>query len=604
MSGSAMNLANYYFILSAVLIFAAALIAALFYRYQLYLYLYNWVLGLRPPLFRVIKENNLLIPMRDGIILAADLYRPAKEGRFPAILLRTPYGKENTEHSYPLLATIFSSLGYVVLVQDVRGKYASEGEFHPFIHEEKDGNDTIDWISGQVWSSGAVALYGFSYLGSCAWLAARDSHPCLKTIVPMFSGQNAYRGWVDHGVPYLKDILYWLSRHGGRKGRDVPHEEVDLMIWQLPVLQFDKRLKDGIDTFKTWMHHLHVDDYWRSISVSHIREDIRIPVLFVAGWYDRFLSNTIEDFLETSSANQYQRHKKSRLLIGPWGHHPSDQFPEMSFGKEARFRNSIRRYVEWFDVNLKGAPASYDEKNPIDYFMMGENKWKRASTWPPKGALEVSYFLHGNGKANTLAGDGLLLEEHPADERQDHYVYDPLDPCPSLGNNMIYGNQTEGPREQSTVGGRQDVLAYKTGTLKAPVASCGPVVLILFVSSSAVDTDFCAKLIDIHPSGKSYFVVSGFLRMRFLDSVRATHGIEKGKIYRLEIQLGHTAYTFLKGHRIGLLVTSSDFPNHGRNLNTGGSNEGDSEETKAVQTVYHGGIYGSHLSLYTNDSIA
>ncbi|CRX38889.1 CocE/NonD family hydrolase [Estrella lausannensis] len=589
----------YYLILSGIFLGVSVALAAAAYHFQIYRYVYNWYLGLRSPSCKVAKEHNLLIPMRDGIILSADLYRPKEEGRYPAVLLRTPYGKENTEHSYPVLATILCSLGYVVLVQDVRGKYASEGEFNPFIHEEKDGNDTIDWISSQQWSSGAVALYGFSYLGSCAWLAARDPHPCLKTIIPMFSGQNAYRGWVDHGVPYLKDILYWLSRHGGRKGRDVPHEEVDLMIWQLPVLQFDKRLKDGIDTFKTWMHHLHVDDYWRSISVSHIREEIRMPVFFVAGWFDRFLTNTIEDFLETSSANAYQRHKKSRLLIGPWEHHPSEEFPEVSFGREAKFRSCIKFFVEWLDLHLKGEASTFDENNPIDYFMMGENRWRKASSWPPKEAKEKFYFLHGMGKANTMSGDGVLTAEQPADEKQDHYVYDPLDPCPSLGNNMIYGNQTEGPREQSLVGARRDVLAYKTEPLPAPVKAVGPVSLILFVSSSALDTDFCAKLVDIHPNGKSYFLVAGFIRMRFLDSVRATHGIEKGKIYRLEIQLGHTAHAFLKGHRIGLLVTSSDFPNHGRNLNTGGSNEGDSEEAKAFQTVYHGGIYASRLSLYT-----
>lgn len=579
-----------------VFIITSLITLFLIYYSQLYLYLYNWFLGLKKPMFKTMIEKNVLISMRDGIILAADLYRPKPEGRYPAILLRTPYGKENKEHSYPDLANILACLGYAVLVQDVRGKYSSEGEFNPFIHEENDGYDTIDWVTSQVWSSASCALYGFSYLGSCAWLAARDPHPCLKTIVPMFCGQNAYRGWVDHGVPYLKDILYWLSRHGGRKERDVLHEEVDAIIWQLPVLQFDKRLKDGIDTFKTWMHHLHVDDYWRSISVSHMREVIKLPVLFVAGWFDRFLTNTIEDYNETSIANEMQEHSKNRLLIGPWEHRLSANFPEMPLGRKAQFQRNIKTIVEWFNTYLKGEPSPFNEKFPIDYFMMGVNEWRKASHWPPKGTQNTDFYLQSQGKASTH-GEGLLSKSKSEDVRQDQFVYDPLDPCPSIGNNMIYGNKTTGPKEQSIIALRKDVLSYQTESLHQDFEIAGLVSLVLFVSSSAVDTDFSAKLIDIHPNGKSYFLVSGFLRMRFLDSVKATHGIEKGKIYRLEINLGHTAYSFFKGHKIGLLVTSSDFPNHGRNLNTGGSNEGDSEETKAFQTVYHGGVYPSKLTL-------
>jgi len=568
-----------------IIIISGLLLAiALFYYFQLYLYFYNWFLGLATPIYRIKVLHHQMIKMRDGIVLVHDLYLPRESGRFPIVLMRTPYGKGNKEHSYPDIAKILASLGYVVLVQDVRGKYASEGEFHPFINEEKDGNDSIDWIVNQSWSAGNVALYGFSYLGQSAWLAARDPHPCLKTIVPMFAGQNAYRGWVDRGVPYLKDILYWLSRHGGRKDRIVPHEEVDAIIWQLPVLQFDKRLKDGIETFKTWMHHLHVDEYWRSISVSHIRETIKIPVFFIAGWFDRFLINMIIDYTETENP-------KNRLLVGPWEHHPTTLFTEMKFGRKALFRTHIKTLVQWFDTYLKGNPSPFDDRFPIEYFMMGSNVWKKASKWPPSESFEVDFFLESHGT------DGSLSKERREEITKCHFVYDPLDPCPSIGNNMIYGNKTSGPKEQSPIMERPDVLIYKTDTLREDFSIAGPVNLVLFVSSSALDTDFCAKLVDIYPDGKSYFLASGFIRMRFLDSVRATNGIEKGKIYRLEILLGHTAYTFFKKHRIGLLVTSSDFPNHGRNLNTGGSNEGDSEETKAMQTVYHGGIYPSKLTL-------
>jgi putative CocE/NonD family hydrolase len=572
-------------------------VAIIWYFTQFHLYIYFWGLGISDAVHRIRIDKNVVVPMSDGVNLLADVYRPKKKGTYPVILMRTPYGKTNPEHDYSLIATIFSSCGYVFIIQDVRGKYGSEGVFYPFVNEERDGRDTIEWTSKQKWSNGKAATFGFSYLGSCAWLVAPDSSPTLKTMIPMFCCQNAYSGWVDSGVPYLKDILFWLSKHHGRRGRIVTHEEVDAIILQLPVLQFDKRLRDGIETFRTWMSHLEEDSYWQGFSVSHRREQIDIPALFVGGWFDRFVNNTVEDFIATMKITTNENVKKSRLIIGPWGHQPTITFPNVNFGYSTKFRHQIKTFVHWFDIWLKDVTYDFDEKYPITYFMMGKNEWRSAQCWPPMGAREKKLYLVSRGKANTGSGDGQLGDAVQDEVMKDRYMYDPETPAPSVGNKMLYGNETDGPREQSEVLKRDDILVYQSQPMTAPYEIAGPVKVIIYVSSTALDTDFTAKLCDVRPDGKSYYIINGFVRMRYLSSVRVTHGIEKEKIYRVEIFLGHTAYTFLPGHRIQLQVSSSDFPNHGRNLNTGGSNEGDSEEVKAYQTIFHGGSYDSHLSL-------
>lgn len=584
--------------IAAVFLGCACVIALYLYFSQFYLYLYAWALNLEFPSFILKKETNVLVPMSDGVMLSADVYRPKTDLQYPVIILRTPYWKMDPDHDYPKIARILASQGYVVIVQDVRGKYGSEGVFAPFINEEKDGKETIVWAAKQKWSDGRVAMWGFSYLGSCAWMTTPNGPEALKTIIALFCSQDVYTGWIDLGVPYLKDIIMWLSRHPGRLSNEVSHEEIDGIIKQLPVLQFDKRLKEGLDTFKSWMHHLHEDEYWIPLSVNNRRDQIHVPALFIAGWYDRFISNTMADFIATISEDPDSKSSKSHLIIGPWGHRPGTEYPDFNFGSKAKFQTMFKPMVSWLNCWLKGLPSTFDENYPIDYFMVGKNEWRKASTWPPKETYECHYYLGGKGKANTFSGDGELGNSVPNEVVWDTYVYNPDDPAPSLGNRMIYGNNTDGPRDQTPLYGRNDILFYHSPKLTDEVSIAGPVFTVIYIASNAVDTDFAAKICDLYPNGKAYFVTHGFIRMRFLDSVKATQGIKSEKVYRVEINMGHTAYTFFKGHRIQLQISSSDFPNHGRNLNTGGSNEGDSNDIKAVQRIFHGGTYDSHLAFY------
>jgi len=535
--------------------------------------------------------------MSDGVNLVSDIYRPKSGECYPSILIRSPYGKGSSSHAYPLIANIFCSQGYVVIIQDVRGKYGSEGAFYPFENEYRDGTDTVKWMKDQPWSDGKVAIWGFSYLGSCAWVMTTNPLESVKTVIPMFCCQNAYTGWLDGGVPYLKDILMWLLKHHGRKGRVVTHKEVDEIILQLPVLQFDKRLEDGMETFKKWMYHLETDEYWTAFSVSHRRQEIDMPIFFVGGWFDRFVNNTMNDFCETVKVDPGSQTSRSRLIVGPWGHKPTVEYPHFNFGYYAKFRHQFNPMVRWMNYWLKGAAWDFDDNHPIDYFMMGKNEWRKSATWPPENSKECSYYLHSEGSANGFNGNGTLSINKPKSANSDHFVYGPEDPVPSIGNRMLYGNMTDGPREQSELYNRKDILFYQTAPLDENIEIAGPVKVVLFISSTAIDTDFTAKLCDVFPDGKSYFIINGFVRMRFLDAVKATHGIEAGKIYRVEFLVSHTAYTFLRGHRLQLQISSSDFPNHERNLNTGGSNEGDSEEVKANQILYHSSTHNSQLIL-------
>ncbi|MCB1111533.1 MAG: CocE/NonD family hydrolase [Chlamydiales bacterium] len=582
----------------ALIVIALCLTAAVYLLWEpVKMRLLCRILHLPPPESGIRLLKNVTVAMSDGVMLVCDIYRPTDSGPFPVILMRTPYEKGNDDYSFPLIAKIFCSQGYVFISQDVRGKYGSEGEFSPFVNETKDGTDTIAWIMKQDWCDGNVGMWGFSYLGTCCWVVAPESPPGLKALVTIFCSQNAYTTWIDKGVPYLKDILFWLSKHHGRRGREVTHEEIDKIILQLPVLEFDKRLKDGIDTFKTWMAHLHTDDYWGSFSVSGRRSEISVPALFIGGWYDRFLRDTIRDYNKTIRANPRSLTTKSRLIIGWWSHDPTIEPPDVHFSKEGRFYHQFEPMVKWFNCWLKGEEFAFDPDNPVAYYMMGKNEWRNAASWPPPGVSNVKFYLDSKGHANSGEGDGTLSTSISVKEVTDSYVYDPLDPVPSIGNNMLYPNDTEGPRDQKLILERHDVLVYTTKPMEGDYEIAGPVSAVIYVQSSAVDTDFCARLCDLHPNGKSYFLINGFQRMRFLDSVKITHGVEKDKIYRVELDMGHIAHCFLRGHRIQLQITSSDFPNHERNLNTGGSNEGDAEETTAVQTIHHGRTYDSHLLL-------
>lgn len=548
-----------------------------------------WFFGFPSPKFSVVVDKNIMIPLSDDVRLATDIYRPSTAGRYPVIIARTPYNKESLQHRYKQIAETFAGQGYVFIVQDVRGKFASEGTFSPYTHEGSDGNELIDWAGKASWSNGKVAVFGFSYLGTCGWLAAAHHNPHLQTIIPLFSSQNTYKVWMDNGVPYINDLLIWQATYEGRKVQNISDKQIQQSIHRLPVNELDVALVNHeISTYRKFLSHLTFDEFWKKISLSDEVNHLSLPALLISGWYDPFIQLTIDDFQRMKQSPSASKNRQSKLIIGPWAHHPLQEFKEMHFGENSHFLLQMSSILNWCDRWLKDHELPKEEF-PVSYFLLGRNEWKNSREWPPEQVIYEKFFLSNR--------EGTLSPTLPSIMDPQIFIYHPNDPVPSVGSHMIYGKGLEGPREQGLITSREDVLVYASAPLIDELTISGPIKLVLYVSSNVTDTDFYAKISDLHPDGKAYYLQSGFIRMRFRDSPEKPEFMIPDHIYRIEISLHSLAYTFFKDHRIQLIVTSSDFPHHARNLNTGFNNEETTEIIEAVQTLYAGEIYDSHLLL-------
>lgn len=575
-------------------------IAFLTIIYLLYLlrdyrmHFYAWRLGFPRPKYPILVEKDVKVSMLDGIVLYADVYRPKKRGKYPVMIARTPYNKMGGINSYKEFAELFASQGYVVVIQDVRGKHASEGQFLPYFNEALDGHATINWAGTASWSNGKVALVGTSYLGSCAWLATQYANPHLRTIVPLFTSYDTYTIWMDHGLPYLKGPLTWLSEFSERRDKIAfDYREIEQVLWKLPINELDVHaVGHPIPFYREYMTHSVPDQFWQTIGVKPLQMDI--PVLMVGGWYDPFIRDTIEDY-QRMVRSSGPKSQQSELVIGPWAHNPSQEQRGIKFGEEASLGGLLKECLTWCDRWMKQINP-IRQQHHIRYFMMGKNTWKTSLQWPPENISEEPLYLCAEGQERDPAA-GSLCETLPEQRHKSRFIYDPRDPALFRGTHLLYSDGWIMPILQDDEMERNDILTYTSEPLKEELAIAGTMKLILHVSSSARDTDFCAKVCDVHPNGKVYNITPGFLRMRYRESLTDPKLMEPGQIYRVEILFRPIANTFLKRHRIQLQVTSADFPIHNRNLNTGMSCEYTAEIKEAEQTIYTGGIYDSHLLL-------
>ncbi len=539
-----------------------------------------------------------MLTMPDGVKLCCDVYRPHALGKFPVIITRTPYGKNGKMHPYKKLAELFAGNGYVFVVQDVRGKYESEGEFSPYKNEAIDGHTTVNWAGEAPWSNGKVALFGFSYLGSCAWLAAKYKSPYLKTLITMFTSQNTHSVWIDNDIPFLKGPLMWLAKNSTKTdNKAITNELVMENLWKIPVDTLDEELcGKQIPFYKNYLKHLTRDEFWKQFSIDDQIEKLDFPVLIMGGWYDPFLAGTIEDYQRMIESKVISQNHQSQLQIGPWAHNPAQKFKGIDFGKKASFNALILATLNWCNYWLKDDSEAISLENKINYFVMGLNEWRESKEWPPSDITYVKYYLSmEKGFINRKKGH--LSTEHSDKTQRSEYTYDPKDPILFPGSYLLRNDEWIGPVDQDEIIARDDILIYNTPLLEKDLIIAGPVKLIIFVSSSAVDTDFCAKICDVYLSGKAYNLASGFFRMRFRNSNQNPELMEPDKIYRIEITMRSVANGFMKNHRIQLQIASSDFPIHNRNLNTGLSCESSSDVVVADQAVYTGGEYESYLLL-------
>ncbi len=534
--------------------------------------------------------TRVQIPMRDHVMLAANLFLPQAAGRHPTVLVRTPYNKGNS-----LLAgyDIFLRHGYSVVIEDVRGRYASGGVFDGMAREGPDGSDTIDWIARQSWSDGNVVMSGGSYLGFAQWDAALEKNPHLKAIFPVVSGCDPYtdRFYSTGGALKLGHRLSWLVSNLGAPGFHRPPFQV--YVNHLPLRTSD-RFAAGrtIGAFQKALAHPTYDAFWRKMSVCENMDRVLVPVFAAGGWYDNYVEGDLRAFEELSRLG-----RNPHLIIGPWPHNMSYHFPSVDFGPAANV--PLKRYqVDWYDSVLKlGTRAS--TAPDIRWFVMGANVWKSSSQWPPHDTHTRAYYLAGDGRANTLKGDGKLESAPPATSPPDHFTYDPHDPVPTAGGAVCCDPSVFpwGPMDQRPLELRPDVLVYTTPVLKHDVEVTGPIRVELWVATSARDTDFTAKLVDVFPTGEARNLTDGILRLRYRNGLDRISFARPAQALPITIDSGVTSNLFRSGHRIRLEISSSNFPRFNRNGNTGGAIADETRLVVARQTVFHDARHASALLL-------
>jgi len=564
-------------------------------------------------------EKNAEARMRDGVVLRADVYRPAAPGRYPALLQRTPYSK-NTSASALEEFRRMAARGYVVVVQDTRGRYMSDGIARP--HDEaEDGFDTIAWARSLPDVDGRVGMWGGSYLATTQLLAATQQPDGLVALVPSSSYASRYDMVFQGGAFYLGDGLSWNLGQAMDVRRRVLTPDADRdgpigldgdarrtlnaeWYWHLPLKTMNvldlQRFAPG---YRQMLEHPSYDSFWETFDIAARHDRFEAPAFHITGWYDTLLTGTIANFtgLRARAATDTAR-RHQRLVIGPWTHarptEDSRRIGDVDFGSAAGFAADRARdawFDHWMDRGDQDAASRYDPETtaPIRLFVMGENVWRDETEWPLARARETAFYLRGGGRANTRSGDGRLETGAPGNEPPDRFTYDPANPV-STG---ATGGYSRRPSDQREVEDRPDVLVYTTAPLETDVEVTGPMRLVLWIASTARDTDFTGKIVDVHPDGTARAINDGILRARYRNSRTQPELLAPGVPTEITIDLGATSNLFRAGHRIRLEVSSSNFPRFDRNPNTGGTFGEDAAFIRADQTVFHDGARPSRLIL-------
>jgi hypothetical protein len=550
--------------------------------------------------YDVTIAHEVPVKMRDGTVLRADIYAPKAAGKFPVLLQRTPYDKRNGL-DFGLRA---ASQGYVVISQDVRGRYTSEGEWSPFRHESEDGYDTVEWAASLPNSNGKVGMFGGSYVGATQMLAVMAAPPHLAAAVPYVTASNYHEGWTYQGGAFEEWFneswtsilaLDSLTRRA-QAHTNAMHHVLKLPLASYPL--FDTGA-DGDSTetpqglapyFVDWLAHPSYDDYWKQVSVEEHFSKITIPIFHVGAWYDIFLGGTLRNYLGIKAHGGSEEARRGQHLMVITGGHagPGPRVGEVDFGREPAFQEGDL-VLRWYDYLLKGVKNGLESEKPVKLFVLGKNLWREEDDWPLTRARYTRFYLHSQGKANSLSGDGTLDTLEPASEHADQYVYDPADPVPTRGGPLCCdgGHLAPGALDQRPVEARNDVQVYSTPPFKEDIEVTGPVSVELYASSSAVDTDFTAKLVDVWPNGFAQNLTEGILRARYRNSPERVEFMNPGEIYKFTLDLWATSNVFLKGHKLRLEISSSNFPRFDRNLNTGEDAGRGTRWVKATNTIIH-----------------
>jgi predicted acyl esterase len=536
---------------------------------------------------------DISIFMRDGIRLTADVYLPSPSGHWPAVLVRTPYSRHSpAARGY----RVFVPRGYAVVVEDLRGRYGSEGTFGLMSQEAPDGNDTINWIAAQPWSDGRIAMAGNSYTGVVDWWAAIEGNPHLRAFSPTFSGDDEYadRYYSEGGALQLGHRLLWLAENFP----PTPLAPIPLnnYINHLPLRTSDLAATGkSLALWQRALDHPSFDSFWQGQSLRTALNRVSAPVLSFGGWFDEYAESDLDAFGRLAKV-----HKRVETWIGPWSHNPSLRFPTLDFGSEAAIAMRSKQ-AEWFDRWVKKAdtPALEAEPALLHIFVMGSDVWRKEREWPLARTRYTPLYLTSEGDANTSSGDGVLSWQSRRKSKADTFTYDPKNPVPTTGGSVCCEPNLfpPGPLDQTGVEERPDVLVYTSPVLSEEIEVTGPVRTVLYVATSANDTDFTAKLVDVQPDGKPLLISDGIQRLRYRLSLATPVFVKRNQAYQISIDTGVTSYVFGARHRIRLEVSSSNFPRFDRNLNSTGPNANQTKPLKARQTVLHEKGYPSAVIL-------
>ena len=568
---------------------------------------------------RIRALYDLRCPMRDGASLMTDVHMPAEGGPFPTIVMRTPYDRAEQTNFSALDIAELARRGFAVAAQDVRGRYDSDGEWCPFASEAEDGQNALSWAAAQPWSNGQLGMIGASYYGLTQWQAAQGAPASLRAIVPRVACSSPYHNWVYSGGAFqLAFNLSWSIQMATRTSRPQylflpPEIHLSSLFWNLPLIEADEAAGRRIQHWRDWISHPSYDAYWREMRpVEEAYDGVSAAAYHMGGWYEVFLQGSLNNFSGMSArARTPEARRAQKLIVGPWTHPLGDLDTrritgDIDFGHEALV-DLQEEQARWLAFHLMGIDNGISSEPRVKVFVMGANRWREADDWPIPDTRHESWLLRSGGEANSVLGNGLLTPD-PSDDagggaraRCDEFTYDPMHPVPTIGGSTCCTEDTVpvsmGPRDQRPNEYRGDVLCYTSRALKEPLEVTGRVRAILYASSSAPDTDFAVKLVDVHPDGYAMNVAQGILRARYRGGFEEPELMEPGRVYRLEVDLNSTSVCFLPGHRIRLDVTSSNFPQFDRNPNTGHEFGMDAEMQVANQIIHHDAAHPSAVIL-------
>lgn len=540
-----------------------------------------------------------MVPMRDGVLLATDVYLPRPldpsvlPGKVPAVLVRTPYGKGNNAASYYR----FVQRGYAVVVQDVRGREDSEGEWLPMYHEVEDGDDTLTWIAGQTWSDGSVGMTGGSYLGYVQWAAAASENPHLKAMLSSVCAGSPFVDIPRRGGCFNSGMLAWAFMVSGQRSapelmvRDDWEEVLDIRpLENLP----KKALGYDVPFLKTWISHMDYDEIWARGNWKERTKSCRVPALIMSGWFDDNGMGT------TEALELYEDYKEKKVILGPWMHGGNADYDIHGF---ALGNNALRYDMDllsfaWLEHYLKGIDNGIEKTPTVEYYTMGTNRWKTAENWPVPGTRELVLYLDGDGENAAVSNQGKLSYVKPEAGQYDCYRYDPKHPSTHIVD--MSENELEVPEDYTREETRDDVLCYSTEILKENLTVTGDALAEIYLSSNCEDTDLVVRITDVDQNGRSMKLADGVISAKYRNQFDRPEFLEAGKVYPVRIRTTKLSHTFLKGHRLRVTITSSAknfiFPN--RNTRDGFN----SVECKTAKNrIHRGGSYSSRVVLHTEE---